>query len=132
MLTMALDELHRHAEELAQHAGIPVEVQEEVTQRFVILGGFVLPPVYQVTKTDVLFITDSQYPVSAMDMFWTELPVLLPDGSIPASAEVIESYCGRQWRRFSWHRNGIWNMQGNPLLDHFEFMRARFAKDVTP
>jgi Prokaryotic E2 family E len=129
---MALDELHKHAEELTQHAGIPVEVQEEGTQRFVILGGLVLPPVYAVTTTDVLFITDSQYPVSAMDMFWTELSVLLPGGVIPASAEVIESYCGRQWRRFSWHRNGIWNMQGNPLLDHFEFMQARFAKDVTP
>lgn len=129
---MALDQLHIHAEQLAAYAGVPVEIQVEGAQRFVILGDLVLPPaVYQVATTDILYITDSQYPVSAMDMFWTELAVLLPDGSIPASAEVIETYCGREWRRFSWHRNGIWNVQGNPLLDHFEFMQARFAKDVT-
>jgi hypothetical protein len=125
------DELHRHASELAEHAGVEVKVIEEGSQRFVILRSLLLPAgTYQVTTSDVLFITDAQYPPSAMDMFWTDLAVLLPNGGVPASADSIETYCGRQWRRFSWHRNGIWRPDGNPLIDHFEFMQDRFAKDV--
>jgi hypothetical protein len=83
-----------------------------------------------VGNTDVLFITDTMYPLSAMDMFWTDPAVVRPNGAIPAGAESIETYCRRQRRRFSWHRNGIWNPNGNPLLDHFEFMQARFAQDL--
>jgi hypothetical protein len=33
-------------------------------------------------------------------------------------------------QRFSWHRNGVWDPNRNGLLDHFEFMQARFAADV--
>lgn len=129
---MAGDELRRHADELAREAGVRVDIEEDGAQRFVILRDLPLPlDAYQVTTSNILFVTDAQYPVSAMDMFWTELAVLLPDGSIPAGGESIETYGGYQWRRFSWHRNGVWNPNGNPLLDHFEFMQDRFAKDVT-
>lgn len=125
------EELRRHADELAREAGIRVEIEEAGAQHLVILRDLPLPRgAYQVASSDVLFLTDAQYPVSAMDMFWTDLTVLLPDGSIPAGGESIETYGGRQWRRFSWHRNGVWNPNGNPLLDHFEFMQDRFAKDV--
>jgi hypothetical protein len=127
----AAAELRQHADELERQTGVKVDIVEDGAQRFVILNALSLPPnAYQVAVSDVLFITDAQYPISAMDMFWTDLAVVLPDGSIPAGGESIETYCGRQWRRFSWHRNGIWSPQGNPLLDHFEFMQARFAKDV--
>ena len=85
---------------------------------------------YRVNNTDVLFITDTMYPLSAMDMFWTDPAVVRPDGSIPANAESIETYRDRQWRRFSWYRNGVWNPNGNPLLDHFELMQARFVRDL--
>lgn len=129
---MAGNELRRHADELAREAEVQVDIEEDGAQRFVILRDLPLPPdAYQVATSDVLFVTDAQYPVSAMDMFWTDLEVLLPDGSIPAGGESIETYGGRQWRRFSWHRNGVWNPNGNPLLDHFEFIQDRFAKDVT-
>jgi len=127
---MGLDELQRHAAELAEQASVKVDIQQEGTQVFVILRSLPLPTMtYQVATTDVLFITDTQYPLSAMDMFWTDLTVLRPDGSIPTNADSIETYGGREWRRFSWHRNGIWNPSGNCLLDHFEFMQDRFIRD---
>jgi hypothetical protein len=125
------EDLRRHANELARGAGVDVDVEEDGAQRLVILRDLPLPPgAYRVDKTDVLFLTDAQYPVSAMDMFWVDVAVVLPDGSVPAGGESIETYGGRQWRRFSWHRNGVWNPNGNPLLDHFEFMQDRFARDM--
>ena len=128
---MALEELRQHVSELSEKTSLQVEVEQEGAQVFLILRDVALPPrAYQVTSSDVLFITDMQYPLSAMDMFWTDPSVIRIDGSIGAGAESIEPYRGRQWRRFSWHRNGIWSPNGNPLLDHFEFMQVRFAQDV--
>jgi hypothetical protein len=128
---VALEELRRHADELAQQAGIQVDIVQEGSQVYVILRSLPLPAgAYQVATTDILFITDWQYPLSAMDMFWTDPSVVRPDGSVPTNGDSIETYLDRQWRRFSWHRNGTWNPTGNCLLDHFEFMQARFAQDV--
>jgi hypothetical protein len=127
----ALDQLRRHSDELAAITGIRIRIVDSGTQIFVILEEVPLPAgAYRVTKTDVLFVTDHQYPLSAMDMFWTETDVVRPNGDIPAGGESIEMYIGRQWRRFSWHRNGLWKPVGNCLLDHFEFMQARFAEDA--
>lgn len=126
-----MEELRRHADELASLAGVHVDIEQEGAQVFIILRELRLPvSTYQVPMTDALFIADTQYPVSAMDMFWTDVTVLRSDGTVPVGADSIETYRGRQWRRFSWHRNGIWNSAGNPLLDHFEFMQDRFSKDV--
>jgi hypothetical protein len=131
VIAMPLDELRHHARELAENAGVEVDVEQVGAQVFVILRSFRLPPgSYNVETSDILFITDVQYPLSAMDMFWTDPALLRRDGSVPAGGDSIETYLGRQWRRFSWHRNGIWNPVGNCLLDHFEFMLARFVQDV--
>ncbi len=127
---MVLDVLRQDADALAAEAGVPVDVEQVGGQVFIVLRAFPLPPgAYIVACSDILFIADVQYPLSAMDMFWTDPAVLRPDGSVPAGAESIEVYGGRSWRRFSWHRNGIWSPNGNPLLDHFEFMRERFLQD---
>lgn len=125
------DELQLHARELTEATGLAVSFVEEGIQICVIVSKVTLPAgVYAVGTTDILFITDQQYPASAMDMFWTEQEVLLTGGSVPANADNIENHAGRRWRRFSWHRNNIWNRDGNPLLDHFEFTQHRFAQDV--
>lgn len=127
----ALDRLRQHADELEEETGLTIEIVDGGAQIFIVLHTVPLPVnAYKVAVTDVLFIADQQYPLSAMDMFWTELDVLRPDGSVPAGAESIEAFGDRQWRRFSWHRNGVWRTTGNCLLDHFEFMQARFVEDA--
>ena len=127
---MALEELRADVAELEAVTGIAVEMNVVGLQVFVVLRQVVLSPqAYRVAFTDVLFITDQQYRLSALDMFWTDLDVVRADGSVPQNAELIELYLDRQWRRFSWHRNGVWNPNRNGLVDHFEFMQARFAID---
>ena len=131
MTPVASQELHRHVAELQEATGLTVELAEARPQVLIVLRGVSLPPsAYQVAATDALFVTDVQYPLSAMDMFWTEPSVLRADGSVPQSADVIETYLGRQWRRFSWHRNGVWDPARNGLLDHYEFMLSRFVEDA--
>ena len=129
----AVDELRKHAAALTEATGVPAEViPEQGTNRiFVLLHKVPLPTgAFKVDRSDVLFIADQMYPLSAIDMFYTETEVLRADGSVPQSADAVEQYLGRSWRRFSWHRNGIWNPNGNPLLDHFAFMETRLGQEA--
>ena len=120
--------LDKHAAELGEAVGLVVEVHQEGNRLFVVLQGYHPPDgVSKVSLTDVLVMTDTQYPFSAMDMFWTDLEVVRPDGSAFEGSDSIEEYLGRRWRRFSYHRNGVWNSSGNPLLDHFAFMETRWT-----
>jgi hypothetical protein len=123
------DDLHDHAKELIEVTGVVVEIIERRDRVYILLKKVALPVgLFRLTETDALFITDQQYPLSALDMFWTEVGVVRADGSVPQSAESIEAHLDRQWRRFSWHRNDIWNPARNGLLDHFAFMEARLAE----
>jgi hypothetical protein len=124
----AAETLHDHLAELTAVTGISGEVVERGEQLFVVLHAVQLPKgVFAVEASDVLFVADRQYPLSAMDMFWTDIEVVRVDGTIPEGATEIEQHVERRWRRFSWHRNGGWNVGGNPLLDHFAFMEGRFS-----
>jgi hypothetical protein len=124
------DLLRKHLAELSEAVGLHGHVIEEGSALTVILFEVTLPTErFSRENSDVLFRTDSQYPVSAMDMFWVEVEVVRADGNIPQNAESIEHYCGRAWRRFSWHRNSVWNSNGNPLLDHYAFMESRLMAE---
>jgi len=124
-------ELAKHVEEFEATTGLKVHVHDGIGQVYIVIDKAPLPSsCYRLDKTDVLFVGDAQYPMSALDMFWTELEVIRENGEIPAGADAIETYIDRQWRRFSWHRNGVWNPAGNGLLDHYEFVQARFAEDA--
>lgn len=126
-------ELERHIREFEEATGLAARVNEESGQIFIVIEKCPLPPgCYRVDCSDLLFIGDTQYPMSSLDMFWTEPEVVRANGDIPAGGDSIETYLDRQWRRFSWHRNGLWNPGSNGILDHYEFVQDRFAKDSTP
>jgi hypothetical protein len=133
----AVEQLTRHAGELTEATGVGVQIVEGhhpqapgQPQIYVILNQVSIPSTrFRLTVTDILFLCDYMYPRSALDMFYTEVGVLLTDGRVPASAEVVETYAGRTWRRFSWHRGGSWNPAGNGLLDHYYFALQRFSEE---
>src|SRR5258708_14362198 len=103
----AIEELRKHAREMTEAAGITVNLVEEGTKIFVVLAQVRLPgKAFRLDVTDMLFQTDQMYPLSAMDMFWTELEVVRADGTVPQGAETIEQYLTRPCRRFIWYRNG--------------------------
>lgn len=125
-------ELENDARELSEAIGLEVRLAEEGDQVLIHVLGVPLPQeVFRLGSTDVLFKTDYQYPYSSMDMFWTDVEVVKADGAVPEGAGGIETYLGRKWRRFSWHRNGVWSPVGNPLLHHYAFMESRWAAEKT-
>ena len=125
--------LDKPAVELGNAVALVVEVHQDGNQLFLIIKEYALMDgVANVSSTDVLFMTDTLYPLSAMDMFWTDPGVLKPNGSPFEGSESTNEYLGRQRRRFSYHRNGVWSPLGNPLLDHFAFMEPRWTMRAKP
>lgn len=122
--------LRRDAAALSESIGLPVEVIEAEGRLYVRISDFVLPPGWSVRTTRLLILTDSQYPQSALDMFWTSPAVLGASGGVPRNAESLESYLGEQWRRFSWHCNRAGSPGLNPLLAHFAMIEERFCTEA--
>jgi Prokaryotic E2 family E len=90
----------------------------------VVFPEFSLGDGFNVRSSDLLVLLQLTYPDSGTDMFWLQKGVSLANGQCPQSAESVEQYFGREWRRFSWHRRG-WNPSVDNLQSHLEFVRRR-------
>lgn len=122
--------LRTHAEELAAATGLGVDVFADGQRLFVWLKGVPLPHGWALPASDVLYVTDTAYPLSALDMFWTETGLTLASGAVAANTDAIEHYLDRDWRRFSWHAPANGRPASNPLLDHYALMEDRLAREV--
>lgn len=119
------EDLDRLAEQLA----CEIELLRQGEQLGVVVCAFELPAgIYSKARSDVLLQTTTQYPMSAMDMFWVDEELVLADGRIPAGGESLEAHFHRTWRRFSWHRNAPWEPGRDDLAGHFDFALARLQR----
>jgi Prokaryotic E2 family E len=115
--------LAKEVDELkAQHE---IELVEEPSLVDLIVREFATSALYNRPSTSVLIRIPRIYPDAGPDMFWTDPALLLADGSIPQAGNLIETYVGRSWRRFSWH-HGPWSPNVNNLRTYFEFIHRRF------
>jgi Prokaryotic E2 family E len=112
---------------LLREGGQAVEVVEDGTRFYVVLSSYELPETYQPRVTDLMMIADYQYPVSALDMFWTEPHVRCLTGSWPQNADQFEPHIGRSWQRWSWHYPG-WSPSTHSLITHLEVYSDRLAR----
>lgn len=111
-----------------QDQGFACELLFQLPEIGVVVRGVPLPEgVYNLPSSDVLLKTTTLYPQSEMDMFWVDPSLMLASGLEPQSTNM-ELHFGRNWRRFSWHRNSEWVPGRDDLLSHLEFARARLEK----
>lgn len=119
--------LERELEEL--RADNEVEVVEDPDFVNVILKGFPLGDGYSALQSDLLIRVPRSYPDAGLDMFWVAPEITLSSGQIPQNGDTMEIYVGRNWRRFSWHRQGSpWNPTVDNMHGHIEFIRRRLRE----
>jgi hypothetical protein len=106
-------------------SGYIIEVVEEDASVNLIFRDFPTKSHFNNPTTTLLVRIPRSYPDAGPDMFWTDPALLLVDNAVPKNGELIESYCGRQWRRFSWHHSG-WNPTVNNLTSYVAFVKRRF------
>ena len=108
--------------------GRTVQVVEDGARFYVVFTGYCLrADLYVPSVTDLMVMTDYQYPVSRLDMFWTDPPVRRLDGSWPQNAELFEEYAGRRWQRWSWHYPQ-WDPSRHSIRTHLEVVCDRLAR----
>lgn len=107
--------------------GYEIAIVEDGTRFYVVLANFSLPQGYVPEKTDLMVIADYQYPMSALDMFWTEPHVRCTNGAWPQNADQFEQHMDRTWQRWSWHYQG-WNPSTHSFATHLEVCLDRLAK----
>jgi hypothetical protein len=82
---------------------------------------------YNKTSVVLLLRIPLSYPNGKQDMFWVDEDFLLKDLRVPKSADTVETWLGKRWRRFSWHPFH-WNPGADNLLTYLGFIDNRLAK----
>lgn len=104
-----------------------LEVHDDGDWISLVFMTFDLGTGFNQATSNLLLRVPRSYPDAGPDMFWVDPSVTLASGQVPQSAEALENYLGRTWRRFSWHRS-----RWNPLVDnihgHLEFIRRRLRE----
>jgi hypothetical protein len=103
---------------------MPLDIVEEPDVVNVILKSFSLGSNFSLFQSDILIRVPKTYPDAGPDMFWTQPEVTFKDGRVPQAAEHMEDYCGRRWRRFSWHRSK-WTPNIDNMHGYIQFIRKR-------
>lgn len=92
------------------------ELKEADKEVRLIIRNWALPAAYNPRSAEVLIRILPGYPLTQLDMFWTNPDVkLTASGAFPDRADVHETYDGRTWQRWSRHpqewRAGIDNLR---------------------
>lgn len=114
--------------ELAQlKESFRIEIHTDASFVSLIFPEFPVGEGFNRTNSDLMVRVPLSYPDAGPDMFYTDPALLLARGTVPQSAEAIETHAGRQWRRFSWH-HGPWNRISDNLTGYLEFVRDRLRR----
>lgn len=107
-----------------------IEVTEDGSRFLVVFKQFELPDGrYSPAATDLMVMADYQYPMSRLDMYWTDPAIRLTNGAYPQGAEAFEDHGGRHWQRWSWHYQA-WDPSRHNLRTHLEVFYDRLARGV--
>lgn len=107
-----------------------LDLVQEGDRVYVLFHKFRMGPHFSIEASDLLVYTTVMYPNAGFDMFWVSPEVLLMNNRSPQNADNLESYLGRQWRRFSWHLNRPWNPARDSLLSWISVVEQRLARGV--
>lgn len=101
---------------------------EEGSMLNVELLEFPLPTGLNASTANVLIRLSSNYPDAAPDMWWTIPHLTTAQGAVIAATEVIETFDGRQWQRWSRHLDaGAWRAGVDNLESYFRLLHTELT-----
>lgn len=109
--------------------GFEHSIASEANMTCVVIRGYVLPPGYDQTQSDLLLRLSAGFPDVPPDMWWFSPAVRLRDGRAVPATEVIEHHLGRNWQRWSRHFNpGQWRSGTDSLESFFALIRKELER----
>lgn len=111
--------------------GLDYEVKEEGGLICVVIKQWPLPTGYEPEKVDLLLRLPPGFPDTQPDMYWCDPPVHIAGTSqYPPAAELMESYLGRTWQRFSRHLpGGAWQSGRDSLASYLALITQALARE---
>ncbi len=114
-----------------QNRGLVCEIAEDGQRILIVFKDYSLPDgIYNMPKTDLLIFTTPHYPNAGFDMFWVSSDLKLQNGGVPKSAESLENYLGKSWRRFSYHPYNAkpWNPSEDSVVSFVTYVEQRLRR----
>ena len=97
----------------------------------IVMKAWTVPAGYQQAETDLLLRLASGYPDVPPDMWWCDPALMLTDGTRPQATEVLESYLGRSWQRWSRHfQPNQWQSQVDGLESYLARVRGEMIRSA--
>ena len=119
--------LQEHIEQLRSQ-GYNIETKED-SEICIIFNEYKIPSnIWTLDKVNLLVVTHPTYPNAKMDMFWVDPPIVLKSGAQPQAVSV-ETRCGGNWQRFSWHVQN-WNPAHDNLITYLNVVDDRLKRSA--
>ena len=107
------------------------EVETESGMLCVVMPEWPLPEGLDRDATDLLVRLSPGYPDVAPDMWWFSPAVHLANGRALPATNVVETYLGRQWQRWSRHfTNGQWQSGVDGLASFLALIRQDLQRSA--
>lgn len=104
--------------------GVTHEIATEFGMLCVVMPRWPLPKGLDRDAADLLVRLSPGYPDVAPDMWWFSPAVHLANGADLPATNVVETYLGRQWQRWSRHfNNGQWQSGVDGLASFLALIR---------
>lgn len=119
-------------EEFLQRRNLQYEVKPENGMVCLVIKGYTVPAGYSPSTSDLLIRLPPGFPDVPPDMFWFDPPVRLSaTGAFPVAADLMESYLGRTWQRFSRHlQSGVWQPAKDGLESYLSLVRLALQQSI--
>jgi hypothetical protein len=115
---------------LAERA-INHSITPESNMTCIVLPNFPLPAGFDHAQSDLLLRFNAGYPDVPPDMWWFDPPIRRVDGQPIPATEVIETYLGRRWQRWSRHfAAGQWRSGIDGLESFLALIRKELGRSV--
>ena len=111
--------------------GIAHEIVTESGMICVVMLQWALPSGLDRAAADLLVRLSPGYPDTPPDMWWFSPAVHLANGNALPATNVIQTYLGRQWQRWSRHfSNGQWQSGVDGLASFLALIRKDLEGSV--
>ncbi len=111
--------------------GVPHEIVTESGMICVVMPRWRLPNGLDRREADLLVRLTPGYSDIPPDMWWFSPAVRLANGAAPPATEVVETYLGRQWQRWSRHlTNGQWVSGVDGLASYLALIRQDLQRII--
>lgn len=124
--------LQEQDEKFLAEKGYVYSLTTEENSLFLVISNFPFPQeFYELDQSDIYIKILPGYPITNLDMFWTNPEVKLKNGQLPAGTiSAQEEHFGKKWQRWSRHYTNPWRPGVDNLRSFIQSINIELRKGI--